>query len=167
MNLLSSFADDKPSGPTQKVQSLEGIETLEEDEDSGDWMGEYQRGCDWEIYSTDLSENFEGSRFCDLSNMLYKKLGIVLFGLEVEDLSKDKNSIKLVLNPADFVIPPKSQFCITAFVIAKNKAQSDLSLSKEVRRRGCDYFRRELSDETIGWCEWCCRVGKLLLQEEV
>lgn len=131
MNLLSSFADDKPSGP-QKTQQIEGIETLEEDEDSGDWMGEYQRGCDWEIYTTELSESFEGTTFCYLSEVLYQKLGIVLFGLEIEDLSKDKNAIKLVLNPADFVIPSRKQFRIQAFVIAKNKAQSDLSFSDEV-----------------------------------
>lgn len=31
-----------------------GIETLDDDEDS-DWLGEYQRGCDWEIYTTELA----------------------------------------------------------------------------------------------------------------
>ena len=35
-------------------KTLDGIETLEDDEDS-DWLGEYQRGCDWEIYTTELS----------------------------------------------------------------------------------------------------------------
>ena len=74
---------------------------------------------------------FEGSAFGALSEILYQKLGIVLFALEVEDLRKDKSGVKLVLNPAEFVIPPKSDFKVQAFVLAKNKAQSDLSFSKE------------------------------------
>lgn len=36
------------------AKTLDGIETLDDDEDS-DWLGEYQRGCDWEIYTTELS----------------------------------------------------------------------------------------------------------------
>jgi hypothetical protein len=51
MNLLTSFADDKEVGSSR---TLDGIETLDDDEDS-DWLGEYQRGCDWEIYTTELS----------------------------------------------------------------------------------------------------------------
>ena len=52
MNLLTSFADDVAPGFTNREH--DGIETLDEDEDS-DWIGEYQRGCDWEIYTTELS----------------------------------------------------------------------------------------------------------------
>lgn len=52
MNLLTSFADDKEVGASAKT--LDGIETLDDDEDS-DWLGEYQRGCDWEIYTTELA----------------------------------------------------------------------------------------------------------------
>ena len=51
MNLLTSFADDKE---VTNNKTLDGIETLDDDEDS-DWLGEYQRGCDWEIYTTELS----------------------------------------------------------------------------------------------------------------
>lgn len=129
MNLLSSFADDTNTGASNATKHIEGIETLEEDEDSSDWIGEYQRGCDWEIYTTALSPSFEGATFCTLSEILYSKLGIVLFGLEVEDLRKDKSPPRILLNPADFVIPSNEEARITAFVIAKNKAQSDLSFS--------------------------------------
>lgn len=51
MNLLTSFADDDENG---LPRTQDGIETLDDDEDS-DWLGEYQRGCDWEIYTTELS----------------------------------------------------------------------------------------------------------------
>lgn len=54
----------------------------------------------------------------------------MLFALEVEDLKKDKSSTRLLLNPAEFVIPPKSDYRIDAFVMAKNKAQSDLTFTK-------------------------------------
>ena len=52
MNLLTSFADDDDDGAPVKTQ--DGIETQDDDEDS-DWLGEYQRGCDWEIYTTELA----------------------------------------------------------------------------------------------------------------
>ncbi len=83
---------------------------------------------------------FEGATFCTLSEILYQKLGIVLFALEVEDLKRDKASTRLLLNPAEFVIPPKSEYRIDAFVMAKNKAQSDLT------------FSRSSNDSIIGEC---------------
>ena len=43
---------------------------------------------------------------------------------------KEKTSTRLLLNPADYVIPPKGQYRIDAFVMAKNKAQSDLTFTK-------------------------------------
>jgi ribosomal protein L15 len=140
MNLLTSFADEVAPLTNSNIKPIEGIETLEEDEHNSDWIGEYQRGCDWEIYTTELSPTFEGTTFVSLSEILYQKLGVVLFGLEIEELRKEDNSssssssnrnnVKLLLNPADFIIPSKYDYHILAFVIAKNKAQSDLTFSK-------------------------------------
>ena len=57
-------------------------------------------------------------------------LGIVLFALQIEDLKKDKGNCRVFLNPAQFVIPENDgELDIVAFVLAKNKAQSDLSFS--------------------------------------
>lgn len=135
---MMGFQDDYA---LQQQHYLGGIETLEEDEDASDWIGEYQRGCDWEIYTTELSPSFSGAVFANLSEVLYLKLGIVLFGLEIEELSGggsggvggglkgSGNGPKLLLNPADLVIPTREEAHVTAFVIAKNKAQSDLSFS--------------------------------------
>jgi hypothetical protein len=131
MNLMTSFSDDVAPNPNSNIKPMEGIETLEEDEHNSDWIGEYQRGCDWEIYTTELSSTFEGTTFVALSEILYQKLGVVLFGLEIEEVKREKTgSKKLLLNPADFIIPPKADYFILAFVIAKNKAQSDLTFSK-------------------------------------
>ena len=57
---------------------------------------------------------------------MYEKFGVVLFALQVEDL-KNKHSSKLFLNPAELKIPSQDEFKIEAFVMAKNKADSDLS----------------------------------------
>lgn len=67
---------------------------------------EYQKGCDWEIYVTPLSDMFVNALFCDLSYSLYLKFGVVLFALQVEDL-KLENSARLFLNPAEYKIPNK------------------------------------------------------------
>lgn len=37
---------------------------------------------------------------------------IILFALEIEDLRNERTERKILLNPADFVIPPKSDFKI-------------------------------------------------------
>lgn len=52
------------------------------------------------LLTISLRSTFEGSTFCALSEILYQKLGIVLFALEIEDLRKDKSSTRLLLNPA-------------------------------------------------------------------
>lgn len=131
MNLLTSFADDDDGG--NFTGSHEEIDSLEDD-DNDHWMGEYQRGCDWEIYTTELSEKFEGALFVKLSEMLYQRFGIVLFGLQIEDLQRDRSNTRVIMNPANFIIPSKKEFKIDAFVIAKNANQSDLSFSADEHR---------------------------------
>ena len=130
MNLLTSFADDEDDSSAGKGEDQSEIDNLNS-EDADHWMFEYQRGCDWEIYTTELSDKFEGATFIRLSEMLYQRLGIVLFALQIEDLQKEKSNIRVLLNPAEFVIPSKADFKIDAFVIAKNANQSDLTFSGE------------------------------------
>lgn len=45
------------------------------------------------------------------------------------DKRKDKNNIRIILNPKDFIIPSNTTFNITAFVLAKNKKDSDMTFS--------------------------------------
>jgi len=58
MNLLCSFADDEEEEEAHTDERE--IENLDDDE-TGNWVGEYQRGCDWEIYTTELSSMFVGT----------------------------------------------------------------------------------------------------------
>ena len=87
---------------------------------------EYTKGCDWEIYVTPLADIFIGGQFAEVSYLLYDKHGVVLFALKVVDLEHE-NLTRIFLNPADYRIPPKEQFSVEAFVIARNKADSNLS----------------------------------------
>jgi hypothetical protein len=49
---------------------------------------EYQKGCDWEIYTTPLAQIFEGAKFCELAYALYDKIGVVLFALQITDAGR-------------------------------------------------------------------------------
>jgi hypothetical protein len=129
MNLLSSFAEDEEDEEEEEDvdQEIEDIDI----ENSGSWLEEYLRGCSWEIYTTKLAEYFEGLTFSSVSNWLYQRYGIVLFGLQIEDIFKDKSNIRVLLNPADYIIPSPGNLKIDAFVMAKDKKQSDLAYGVE------------------------------------
>jgi hypothetical protein len=95
----------------------------------GYWMNEYQKGCDWEIYTTEMADKFEGIKFIDLAKTLYLKLGVVLFGLRITDLNLVTNRVRVILNPADFIIPSKLRCHVEGFVLAKNQAAANLSFT--------------------------------------
>ena len=97
MNLLASFADEDDEDE-EEIELDAEVDQLEE-EDNSNWLDEYKRGCDWEIYTTELSDMFVGWRFSTLSEYLYQKLGIVLFGLQIEDLKSSKQYTRTLLNP--------------------------------------------------------------------
>jgi hypothetical protein len=134
MNLVTSFADD------DEGDEEEDNERVELTSGSGkiisattkDWIREYKSGCGWEIYTTRLSKLFVGSKFAELSYALYEKKGVVLFALQITDLSQ-VGAPRLLLNPSDYVIPDPSEFLVDAFVIAQNKADSDLTLHESTQ----------------------------------
>lgn len=117
------------------VPSKESADQNNSDSDSectvrgGYWMNEYQKGCDWEIYTTEMADKFEGIKFIDLARTLYVKLGVVLFGLRVTDLNLVTNRVRVILNPADYIIPPKTRCLVEGFVLAKNQAAANLSFN--------------------------------------
>ena len=118
MNLLSSFADEEEDEKDNTAGTKEIF-----DEESGNWLNEYEKGCDWEIYSTELSDMFEGLTFAYLAESLFQKIGIILMGLKMQT----SQGMKIYLNPSEYVIRKKSDQAVIAFVLAKNKAQSDLT----------------------------------------
>lgn len=130
-NLLTSFADDEDDESDSSDDDVDAEEVgsdagSSDDGDGGSWMHEYQKGCDWEIYTTDMAEKFVDLKFSQLSAHLYQRLGIVLFALRVREL-KGKGSVRILLNPSEYRIPPADKYYVEGFVIAKNKAASDLS----------------------------------------
>eukprot|EP01031_Cornospumella_fuschlensis_P036437 gene36437-44200_t len=117
MNLVTSFSDSALGGGNDSSTK------------TSSWLDEYQKGCDWEIYTTSLSSIFENANFAELSFALYEKYGVVLFALQIADLKDPDSQPRLLLNPAEFHIPSQKEFSVKAFVIAKNQASSDLTFS--------------------------------------
>ena len=100
MNLLTSFADeDDEEEEEEAINEKEKTETIDNDT-ADNWLGEYQQGCGWEVYTTKLNPMFSGVTFATLAEILYQRMGVVLFGLLVEDLRKDKSHARMLLNPA-------------------------------------------------------------------
>ncbi len=101
MNLLASFADDFDEEEEEGGDAGgEGEDVAKEEDSSDNWTVEYKRGCDFEIYTSELSDIFVGWQFVTLSEYLYQKLGIVLFGLQIEDAKQTKVITRTLLNPA-------------------------------------------------------------------
>lgn len=130
MNLLSSFADDDKENEDKELNLQAETENLDTDEQDH-WIGEYQRGCGWEVYTTKLNPMFSGTNFAVLAEILYQRIGTVLFGLLVEDIPKDRSKTRMVLNPADYIIPSWQDCNVEAFVIAENKNSSDLTFPED------------------------------------
>jgi hypothetical protein len=58
-----------------------------------DWISEYQAGCDWEIYNTALDDVFIGVKFADLAYVIYQRLGVVVFGIQIKDLNTNQTRV--------------------------------------------------------------------------
>ena len=134
LNLISSFTDEDEvaSGDGRdehkNAKKDMGIDVLDDDNESEAWMNEYKHGCGWEIYTTIISQSFAGAKFSVLSNLLYQKLGIILFGLQISDIYYTGKR-RIVLNPGDYIIPTSEEYFVEGLVIAENKTSSDLSMS--------------------------------------
>lgn len=99
---------------------------LSEEVSFHDWKKEYRRGAGWEIYITDICGRFSGYPFINLAAALYEKLGVVLFALRVKEL-RGRKTQRVILNPADYVIPSKTECKVEGFVIAEDSVSADLS----------------------------------------
>jgi len=145
MNLLTSVNSDGPElDEDEKSDSSSSDSDSDSSDESGEeecnWMDEYKKGCDWEVYTTELSDMFEGGSFSKLADSMYRRLGVVLFALQVQEVANPVNS-RVLLNPSTYVIPPKSDFHIHGLVMAQNKTQSDLSysaLAQSLQKEGTD-----------------------------
>eukprot|EP01038_Epipyxis_sp_PR26KG_P006416 gene6416-8833_t len=136
MNLIVSFSNSTDEKDEILDENDENSDLTTLGDASSAWIREYEKGCAWEIYTTELAEIFCGATFCELSYALYEKLGVLLFALQIYDEDNQGHPPKLLLNPASLVIPPKNgRYIIEAFVIAKNKASSNLSTNIDNRDR--------------------------------
>ena len=129
-NLICSFTESDLGDVNNPEQAVTGdaIDELKEDDKDRPWLREYQQGCGWEIYSSDIADELVGLEFNVLALQLYLISNILLFGLQLTDL-RGKGQCRIILNPADCCIPSKEDFDIKALIIAENKQQSILTIS--------------------------------------
>lgn len=97
------------------------------------WVKEFKAGCDFEIYHTKLSGAFAGLTFSEVAYLVYECLEVTVFALDIRPFSPDPNPpTTTILNPGSFIIPEEVSCIVNVFVIAPDKASSDLSNIKSV-----------------------------------
>lgn len=138
MNIIASFADNEDEDADGGVKEIEVID----DNETGTWLGEYERGCDWEIYVTALDKSLVGLSFAQMSLLIYQKKGIVVFGIRI----LQKGTWHTLLNPATFVIPENSESTrLEVFVLAKNAVEANLSGDRAGLLSSSIIYKSELS----------------------
>lgn len=88
------------------------------------WQEQYGQGCEYEIYRVPLSTGFEGDTFADAAHTSYRAAGVLLFALEIN--VAEMAEPRIVLNPADMIIPSVVEFDLHGYVIATNKREADV-----------------------------------------
>ena len=131
---------EKKSSPTQKSATAhQQFHSYDDEEDTFmDWDAEYKLGAGWEIYTTEIAGRFSGYPFMDIARVFYDRLGVVLFALKVKDL-KGRRGTRLLLNPAEYIIPSRLDCLVEGFVIAEDNTSADLSFMPKLKsqsRRG-------------------------------
>jgi len=90
---------------------------------------QYMEGSCYEIYKTDLAAEFSNIQFAVAAGTLYSMFGITLFALELS-LPHNPAHKRIFLNPGTFVIPDVRKYSVSAYVLALNAEQSNLSFSR-------------------------------------
>lgn len=91
---------------------------------SSDWMHDYKRGSGYEIYRVMLGNAFTGVPFADASEILYRRLGIVLFAIDLRAPLTQRQ--RVILNPGSFCIPDVGTFHAHAYVIAEDERSASM-----------------------------------------
>ena len=104
-NLIKSFGDN------------------ERQENRKEWIREYKKGLEHEIYRVELSYLFGGLQFLEVAVFVYNKFSVIVFGIEIR---VGKNTF-VVLNPGKFLIPKTNgqDIKIYAYIIAPDKDNAD------------------------------------------
>mmetsp|Transcript_35513 Transcript_35513/g.56844 ORF Transcript_35513/g.56844 Transcript_35513/m.56844 type:complete len:1108 (+) Transcript_35513:2139-5462(+) len=98
-------------------------------EANNDWYSEYASGATYEIYRTRLHPVFTDVPFCSAVEVVYQKLGVLMFAIDIK--CPTNMCQRVVLNPGMLQIPATKQHNVHAFVIAKDEADAELSFSNK------------------------------------
>lgn len=86
-----------------------------------EWMKEYLNGMGHEIYRVQLSSKFEGKKFSEFADVIYKDLQAICFGLEL----KLEGQTLVLLNPGNYEIKDTFEYNIHVYVICEDKSVAD------------------------------------------
>ena len=91
-----------------------------------DWLDEYSRGCEYEIYRVALPAAFVGITFTQAAQLVHDTYNILLFALEIQvPCMSSSLGPRIALNPGSYVLPG-DPFRLHGFVIAADKRESEL-----------------------------------------
>jgi hypothetical protein len=84
-----------------------------------EWLEEYWKGKQFEIYKTSLSSFFYGKSFSSVAAYVYKYFRAIFFAIEI---GSGENT-QIFPNPGNFILPENQR--VTAYIIAADKDVAD------------------------------------------
>ena len=97
-------------------------ESAEEHLGKLNWMEEYKKGKDYEIYKIPL-DYMRGYKFSTVVDKIYNEKKTITFGLNIEDKITNKNVV--LLSPMDFILPESREINIYGYLLAKDQGDAD------------------------------------------
>ena len=120
----------------------------DEDADSEDeeqWVTEYVKGMDHEIYRCRLSSLLVGRYFSEVVRLIYKKLRAIVFAIEVN--CNQRTIIRL--NPADFLVNNIEDNLIHVYCICPSPNTAELIETLEMSRDQYNRYHAQKNKEEV------------------
>ena len=138
------------------------------DNQNSQWLKDYQKGQQYEIYRHKIPENFEGWQFCSIANEIYKESGLLLFALEIKVDQKKGSSGKqrqgdILLNPGDYRLPKprnaSNKYEYYGYFVAEDEEQVTTLFSEQnqfTRKQSEDYNREMINEirDRVAECQF-------------
>jgi hypothetical protein len=84
-----------------------------------DWLEEYWRGKQFEIYRTHFPPRYIGKTFSWVATNIYRNFRAILFAIEIHD----RVPSRIIPNPGEYVITDRSK--VSGYIISEDKSVAD------------------------------------------
>ena len=119
-------------------------EAAGEEEEVEDWVEEYVRGMDHEIYRCRLSIRMENRYFSEVVKIIYKRLRAIVFAIEV----KCNQRTIIRLNPADFLVNNIEENKIYVYSICPDPGTTELIETLDMDKQEiARYWEQKVKEE--------------------